>query len=843
MLIAGVASVVIAIAVAFLVFTTEYHRMKAQSLKVLESETVARAAEHQVVFDQLRLHQKVSIDGMWARLASIDPETVDAKLNEIMPEFGDGTRRSTDALFEGTANGEGQRTYGMAAFIPRADEMTYEDKALIIAAFETVRTFGPSLSGQFDNFWFFTTRGDVIIFAPDRPDKLISYRRELPADWDFFSAPVAQAITHDFNPERRLVCSSLTTLVYDKTERSVTTGCETPVDAPDGTSLGAFGVTLPLAGWLERIVSVEDDLKHDVVIASKDYGLMSHTDLQGLATAEDVDAVASSIQIDHLLSFAEGPSGSFESEGLDFIVAYAAFDGPGWYLLTLQPKNVIAAEALVIAVRGSSFVLLVATPLQILIAFLFYFRLARPIVHLTRTAKSETEDASVTLRELSSRKDELGSLAKALVSRDKRLEDIVETLEQRVLERTAELEKARELAEAANDAKTAFLANMSHEIRTPMNGVVGMAEALERTSLTTAQKDYVKVVTSSGRTLLGLIDDILDISKIEAGKLVIERIACEPYAILNDVRSLYTELAQQKNLSLIIRAEDMEGQLVNTDPLRLRQVISNLVSNAIKFTDTGWVEMTLCRVDDNNIKISVSDTGNGIKPEAQARIFNKFEQAQDSTSRKFGGTGLGLAISKQLAQMLGGDLVVESEEGKGSTFTLTVKAEALGLRSERNDRGQTRGEELSEERVRGLSILVAEDLMVNRQVLMAVCKPLELDFVMAENGAEAIECLRAQHFDAVFMDIRMPVMDGLEATRRIRAGEAGAAAATTPIIALTANAMSDQVAESLEAGADAHVSKPVSRTAVVDALWHHCVKPREESGHKPDALVQQGPLA
>ncbi|MEM0929224.1 MAG: ATP-binding protein [Pseudomonadota bacterium] len=842
MTIAGIASVVIAMAVAYLGFTTEFRRMKAQGLAALEKETVSRAAEHQVTFDQLRTHQQASIDGMWARLASIDPVAVDAKLDELMPEFGDGTRRSIDGLFEGMANGEGQRTYGMAAFIPRADELTYQDKALLIAAYETVRTFGPSLSGQFDNFWFFTTRGDVIIFAPNRANQLLSYRRDLPADWDFSSAPIVHAIMPDRNPERRLVCSGLSSFVYDKLGQSVTTGCETPVDASDGTPLGAFGVTLPLAGWLERIVSVEDGQEYDVVIASKEFGLFSHTDLTHGATPEDVASVSEGIQIDHLLSFADGPSGSFEHEGLGFIVAYAAFDGPGWYLLTLQPKSVIAAEAFMVALRAASSVFLTAVLLQSLIAFLVYRRIARPLTRLTRTAASETEDASVTLRALSSRRDELGALATALVSRDKRLEHLVETLEQRVLDRTSELEKARALAEAANDAKTAFLANMSHEIRTPMNGVVGMAEALERTNLTGAQKDYVKVVTSSGRTLLGLIDDILDISKIEAGKLVIERIACEPYSIMDDVRSLYAELAQQKNLSLIIRDEGMEGQLVFTDPLRLRQILSNLVSNAIKFTDTGWVEMTIKRVDDATINLSVNDTGKGIRPEDHERIFSKFEQAQESTSRRFGGTGLGLAISKQLAQLLGGDLLVQSQEGKGSTFSVTIEGKALGLRTERNERGQTRGEELSEERVKGLSILVAEDLMVNRQVLTAVCKPLELDFVMAENGQEAIEHLRTRSFDAILMDIRMPVMDGLEATRRIRAGEAGPQAAVTPIIALTANAMSDQVAESLEAGADAHVSKPVSRTAIVDALWNHCVKPREGADHKPGAMIQSGPL-
>ena len=421
MIIAGITSVVIALAVAYLSFSLEFQRLKAEGMTRLEAETISRAAEHQVIFDQLRSHQKVSIEGMWARFHSIDPEAVDPKLDRLIPEFGDGTRRSIDGLFEGMANGEGQRTYGIAAFIPRADGLTEKDKTLFIAAFETVRTFGPSLSGQFDNFWFLSSRGDVIVYAPNRPNKLLSYRRDLPSDWDVRGTPLSQAITRDYNPDRQLVCTGLTSFVFDKLGRSVTTGCETPVDDDDGVPLGAFGVTLPLEGWLERIVSVEDGTNQDIVIASPQYGLLTHTDLERESTSNDVTAIGDRIQIDHLLQFTEGPSGSFEDKELGSIVAYAAFEGPGWYILTIQPNSVIAASAFATAFRAALSVLLSAVLLQALIGTLVYRRFAKPLIELTTTAESETEDAGVTLRRLSYRDDELGALATALVSRDKRL--------------------------------------------------------------------------------------------------------------------------------------------------------------------------------------------------------------------------------------------------------------------------------------------------------------------------------------------------------------------------------------------------------------------------------------
>jgi CheY-like chemotaxis protein len=372
----------------------------------------------------------------------------------------------------------------------------------------------------------------------------------------------------------------------------------------------------------------------------------------------------------------------------------------------------------------------------------------------------------------------------------------------------AELEQSRDEAETANRAKSAFLAMMSHELRTPLNGVLGMTHALAATDLDARQREHLEIIGSSGRSLLTILNDVLDLSKIDAGKLEIETVPFALGDLLESAVSLWEPLASEKGLALRLELDGNVPPWVAGDPTRLRQVITNLLSNAVKFTDQGEVRISARTDQGGRLTFEVADTGPGIPAEAASRLFRDFSQADSSTSRQFGGTGLGLSISRKLCRLMGGDLTVSSVEGRGATFQGWVRLTAAqAVAAESHD---------DEVDLPGLRVLAVDDNAANRAVADALLSALGMSVTLACDGAEALEILANQPIDLVFMDVNMPVMDGAQALRAIRAGRAGDP--LIPVIALTADAMVGDREKYLAQGFDDYLAKPIQPALLALAL-------------------------
>jgi signal transduction histidine kinase/ActR/RegA family two-component response regulator len=389
------------------------------------------------------------------------------------------------------------------------------------------------------------------------------------------------------------------------------------------------------------------------------------------------------------------------------------------------------------------------------------------------------------------------------------------------------LVQAREDALAGTKAKSAFLASMSHEIRTPMNAIIGMT-AIGKSAKTFSSKDYAFTRIEDASThLLGVINDILDISKIESGKIQIFPVAFSFKKMIDRVKSVVSQTMEANQQTFIINLDERVPDWLECDDQRLAQVITNLLSNSMKFTPKGGTifleTFLIAECDDGyTIQFDVTDTGIGLSAEQQTKVFRSFEQAESSTVRKYGGTGLGLSISKSIVELMSGRIWVKSQLGEGSTFSFTIQAgkvtEPLEEEFSYDDLFST-DDHCGQEEFSGKRLLLVEDVDVNREIVMALLEPLGLEFVCAENGAIAVErfCANPEQFDMILMDVQMPEMDGYQATEKIRAFD-HPRAKVVPIVAMTANVFSEDKDRCLLAGMNDHLAKPIEMNAVMAVL-------------------------
>ncbi|MGR4863009.1 ATP-binding protein [Caulobacter sp. LARHSG274] len=756
--------------------------------------------EDRLFSDLVKVHEAAS-DSLARRMAALDPAKVDQGFDALFPRRGDGTRRTSDELYDGGVV-DGTYTYGIGGYLKHEAELTPAQKMMFVAAAHVVAHTGEAELNRYDNFYFFTPDTRLVMFGPRRPDRLTYYRHNAPPTLDISHEEMAQLTLPATNPKRVMKCTKLRKLISDPSGRGLNAACVTPFDFR-GRQLGAWGTSLSLDSYLLR--AIEDALPGGRnMIATSDGELIA---APGLARDGVVDAGA--------LARAQAREGVSELVARirargddagairhrDRVIAYGRLSEPNWYFLMSFPSG----DLVWAAVKTASWVLLFGV-LGVVVQVALLYRVMRLTVErpLGVLADAHRTGDLAEAGPIEARTDEIGALARTLRRQRDGNVELLRSLEERVAERTVELERA-------NQAKSLFLANMSHELRTPLNGVIAIGDRLAEEADPERRRELAALVTSSGRLLEQVLGDILDVSKIEAGQFQLTPAPFDLARLVAGVAELHRAAAEAKGLEFHWRLEPgLEGTYLG-DAGRISQILNNLLANAVKFTSLGGVSLTVDS-GERGLGFTVRDTGVGFDEEVRQRLFKRFVQADQSITRQFGGTGLGLSICAALAEMMGGGIDARAMVGVGATFRVDLPLPRVqAVETEAEDDGEAVSLE-------GLRVLVAEDHPTNQKVVRIVLEPFDVVLTMVDDGQAALAAFAPGAFDVVLMDMQMPVMDGLTATRLIREREAAAGAAPVLLIMLTANAMEEHVAAAKAVGADLHLSKPMRPAQLIEAL-------------------------
>ena len=792
-------------------FVVFQQQLQARELRYLQDYVSERVANEERRFSDLTSLHRAAADALALRIAHMTPADATRRFERDFPLRPDGSRRTPDAAFDGMFESDGDLVHGMGGFIARGRPVSAADKAMFAAAFQVVAHTGEIVHREYSNFYFFTPDNRMVMFGPDRPDKLLFYRRDAPADLDIRHEQMVEITTPAANPDRRTRCTSLQRLLQNTHGERLATACVTPVDL-NGRHVGAFGSSIVLTGYFMQAIGRAMPGASNLIVSSQG-DLIAYPGFAtpGRASEATIARYQHELHLKTLIAEVARSgrrTGAVISPDGKQIVAFGLLSGPDWYFLVTYPRAAVASSA----AQSASWILIIGLLAAIaetaLVVFMARKTIAIPLNQLVESAEADPQGRKAIVGEaaLERRTDEIGLLARTLRTSRERVEEVLGSLEQRVSERTAELE-------LANQEKSRFLANMSHELRTPLNGVVAVSEVLAREQKTIRTREMAELIVSSGRLLERVLSDILDFSKIEAGQMRLELAPFDLGQLTAGIAGLHRASAHAKGLDFRWSVAPAAEGVYRGDAVRLTQVLSNLLSNAVKFTETGAVELAVDR-SVNGLSFKVRDSGIGFDEEARRKLFRRFEQADASITRRFGGTGLGLAICRSLVEMMDGEIIVTSEPGQGSTFEVAVPMERVGdVQPVAPDAKPAR--ELVSNNVR---ILLAEDHPANQRVVQLLLEPLGVDLTIVEDGQAALDRLANESFDVVLMDMQMPVMDGLTATTALRVREAAAGAARTPVIMLTANALDDHVKASVDAGADRHLSKPIRADALIGAI-------------------------